>query len=147
MTRSLRVGVVAIGRNEGARLVRCLDSVCDGQRPVVYVDSGSTDGSVAAAEARGALVVALDMAQPFSAARARNAGWRTLLAAHPNLDAVQFVDGDCEVVAGWLDAGAAVPAADVWPPEGAGWRFDAEASSVWIRVPASPDAVVIEVLP
>ena len=135
MTRALRVGVVAIGRNEGARLVRCLDSVCDGQRPVVYVDSGSTDGSVAAAEARGALVVALDMAQPFSAARARNAGWRTLLAAHPNLDAVQFVDGDCEVVAGWLDAGAAVLAEDASVVAVMGYRRERHPeASVYNRV-------------
>ena len=48
----LSVGVVLIGRNEGARLVRCLESVCDGQRPVVYVDSGSTDQSVAEAQQR-----------------------------------------------------------------------------------------------
>ena len=104
---ALRLGVVLIGRNEGARLVRCLESVCDGARPVVYVDSGSTDQSVAEAEKRGAQVVALDMTQPFSAARARNAGWRALLAAHPRLHAVQFIDGDCEVVPGWLEASAA----------------------------------------
>jgi GT2 family glycosyltransferase len=108
----LRVGVVLIGRNEGARLVRCLESVCHAERPVVYVDSGSTDSSVAEARQRGALVVALDMSRPFSAARARNEGWRALLAAHPGLDAVQFIDGDCEVVPGWLEAGAAALASD-----------------------------------
>ncbi|MCA9576274.1 MAG: glycosyltransferase family 2 protein [Myxococcales bacterium] len=110
--RVARVGVVLIGRNEGARLVRSLESVCDGRRPVIYVDSGSTDDSVAEAQARGALVVALDMSRPFSAARARNAGWRALLAAHPDLDAVQFVDGDCEVAEDWLTSGAAALAED-----------------------------------
>ncbi|MGF1469603.1 MAG: glycosyltransferase [Sandaracinaceae bacterium] len=101
-----RVGVVLIGRNEGERLVRCLDSVCDGRRPVVYVDSGSSDGSVGEARRRGATVVDLDMSIPFSAARARNEGWRRLLADHPDAAYVQFVDGDCEVVEGWIEAAA-----------------------------------------
>ena len=43
------VGVVVIGRNEGERLRRCLESVRDAARAIVYVDSGSTDGSVALA--------------------------------------------------------------------------------------------------
>ena len=100
-----RLGAVIIGRNEGARLVACLASFPDWVRPLVYVDSGSTDGSVAAARAAGAEVVALDMAQPFTAARARNAGFQRLRElASP--DFVQFVDGDCRVQPGWLDAAA-----------------------------------------
>ena len=68
------VDAIAIGRNEGERLVRCLDSLAAaGFRHVVYVDSGSTDGSIVAARARGAIVVQLDVTQPFTAARARNA--------------------------------------------------------------------------
>ena len=47
------VGVVAIGRNEDQRLVRCLDSLPETIRKAVYVDSGSTDDSVANARARG----------------------------------------------------------------------------------------------
>lgn len=97
-----RAGVVLIGRNEGQRLVRCLDSVCEDERPVVYVDSGSTDASCEEARKRGALVVDLDMSIPFSAARARNEGWRHLLEVHPELDYVQFVDGDCEVDGAWI---------------------------------------------
>jgi glycosyltransferase involved in cell wall biosynthesis len=69
---------------------------------VVYVDSGSTDGSVALAEGLGVLVVELDRATPFTAARARNAGLARLRQAVPDLELVQFVDGDCEVVDGWL---------------------------------------------
>jgi hypothetical protein len=53
------LGAVVIGRNEGARLVACLESLSGAVRPLVYVDSGSTDGSVAAARAAGALVVAV----------------------------------------------------------------------------------------
>ncbi|MCO5165864.1 MAG: glycosyltransferase family 2 protein [Planctomycetes bacterium] len=106
------LGVVVIGRNEGARLVRCLESVAGGGRPVVYVDSGSTDGSPSAARRLGAEVVALDMSLPFTAARARNAGLHRLLERRPDLALVQLVDGDCEVQPGWLEAGAWAMAAD-----------------------------------
>jgi len=98
-----RFGVVAIGRNEGERLRRCLASVVAGAARVVYVDSGSTDGSVELARGFGAEVVALDMSRPFTAARARNQGWRRVLELEPALDYIQFVDGDCEVIAGWLE--------------------------------------------
>lgn len=97
------VDAVVIGRNEGARLAICLDSLAGQVRRLVYVDSGSTDGSAALAAARGAEVVALDMTQPFTAARARNAG----LARLAELGApefVQLVDGDCEVRRGWIAA-------------------------------------------
>lgn len=93
------IGVVAIGRNEGARLERCLDALPAGLGAVVYVDSGSTDGSVEMARGRGAQVVLLDTAQPFTAARARNAGLKAL----PELSFVQFLDGDCEIQSGWLE--------------------------------------------
>lgn len=98
------VGVIAIGRNEGERLRRCLASVAGGGFPVVSVDSGSTDGSVALAGSMGAEVVELDMSLPFSAARARNAGFDRLMRAAPEVKFVQFVDGDCEVVEGWIAA-------------------------------------------
>ena len=96
-----QLGVVAIGRNEGERLRRCLLSVLPSAAAVVYVDSGSTDGSAQMARDLGATVVDLDMSLPFTAARARNEGFRRLRRAAA-LDYVQFVDGDCEVVQGWL---------------------------------------------
>ena len=99
------VGVIAIGRNEGERLRRCLASVLGRGWPVVYVDSDSTDGSADLARSTGADVVALDMSLPFSAARARNAGFERLLRIAPGVKFVQFVDGDCEVVDGWIDRG------------------------------------------
>lgn len=104
------VDAVVIGRNEGARLVACLDSLAGRVRRVVYVDSGSTDGSVAAAQAAGAQVVALDMGRPFTAARARNAGLAALAGDAPDL--VQFVDGDCIVDPGWIPAATAFLAAN-----------------------------------
>jgi GT2 family glycosyltransferase len=96
------IGIVAIGRNEGERLRRCLTSLKSESRNIVYVDSGSTDGSVGAAKAIGACVVALDMSRPFTAARARNEGFAALRAAFPHVSYVQFVDGDCILVRGWL---------------------------------------------
>ncbi|SDF31155.1 glycosyltransferase [Limimaricola pyoseonensis] len=114
-----RIGVVAIGRNEGRRLARCLASL-RGAR-VVYVDSGSTDDSLAVARAAGVEVVQLDMAAPFTAARARNAGFAALMAGDPP-DCVQFVDGDCAVEPGWLEAAAAALAADPGLGIVTGWR-------------------------
>ncbi|UZQ53501.1 glycosyltransferase [Trichothermofontia sichuanensis B231] len=97
------VGLVAIGRNEGERLRRCLQSAVDRVATIVYVDSGSTDNSVALARGLGVAVVELDLSTPFTAARARNAGLAELLALNPQLEFVQFVDGDCELVPGWLE--------------------------------------------
>jgi glycosyltransferase involved in cell wall biosynthesis len=101
-----RAGVVLIGRNEGERLVRALRSVSDGSRPLVYVDSGSTDGSCERATELGAAVVDLDMSEPFTAARARNAGYERLRHDHPDVKYVQFVDGDCEVDPNWIETAA-----------------------------------------
>ena len=97
------VGVVVIGRNEGERLTNCLQSVRRLCCPVVYVDSGSSDGSVEAARALGSTVVEIGARLPFTAARARNAGFERLLEASPALKYVYFVDGDCEVYEGWID--------------------------------------------
>jgi glycosyltransferase involved in cell wall biosynthesis len=99
------VGVVAIGRNEGERLRRCLDSLAGLGATVVYVDSDSTDDSIAQARARSVEVVELDMSMPFTAARARNAGFEWLLQIDSDVRFVQFLDGDCEVADGWLERG------------------------------------------
>lgn len=106
-THSSTIGLVVIGRNEGERLRICLTSAVGSGRLVIYVDSGSTDGSVTLALAMGAEVVNLDLAQPFTAARARNEGWRRLLAVAPEMHYVQFIDGDCELTPGWVAAGRA----------------------------------------
>jgi GT2 family glycosyltransferase len=99
-----RLGVVVIGRNEGERLRRCLRSILD-EVPasrVVYVDSGSTDDSVAAARSLGVEAHELDPSRPFSAARARNEGFERVVANGETVELVQFVDGDCEVLPGWF---------------------------------------------
>lgn len=103
------VGVIVIGRNEGERLKACLRSLPAGSA-VVYVDSGSSDGSVAFARGLGFTVVELSTERGFTAARARNAGLEAL-AARP-LDFVQMVDGDCEVDPGWIATARAALAAE-----------------------------------
>jgi GT2 family glycosyltransferase len=96
-----RIHAVIIGRNEGDRLLACLDALAGVDGRVIYVDSGSTDGSIKAATERGAEVVALDMSQPFTAARARNAGLDRL-ADEPGDDLVQTIDGDCALRDDWI---------------------------------------------
>lgn len=98
-------GIVVIGRNEGERLKRCLASLPSDAR-IIYVDSGSTDGSREWAERLGAELVSLDLTSSFTAARARNAGFRRLLELQPEIQFVQFIDGDCELSPGWPDLAA-----------------------------------------
>jgi glycosyltransferase involved in cell wall biosynthesis len=97
------IGIVVIGRNEGNRLKKCLLSVIGEAEIVVYVDSGSTDNSVALAKSLDVHVVELDLSIPFTAARARNKGFEYLLQVKPEVEFVQFVDGDCRIVDGWLE--------------------------------------------
>ncbi len=145
------LGIVLIGRNEGARLAQALEALRaagalrEGGPPVVYVDSGSQDDSVAVARAAGAHVEVLRGDRPFSAARARNAGFEALMARAP-CDLVQFLDGDCQLVPGWLEAGAAALRARPELGLVTGWRaeiapeqslYNALAHAEWRR-PAGP---------
>ncbi|KPA21250.1 Glycosyl transferase family 2 [Shimia sp. SK013] len=98
---------IVIGRNEGARLVACLKSLTDQDVEIVYVDSGSWDNSVGEARKAGALVVELERDAPFTAARARQAGFDALAQTGDLPEFVMFVDGDCVVVPGWIAAGEA----------------------------------------
>ncbi len=86
------LSIVVIGRNEGKRLAKCLESI--GQvreiviREIIYVDSGSTDGSPELASQYGAVVIFVHTERP-TAAMGRNAGWR-----RAECDLVLFLDGD-----------------------------------------------------
>jgi glycosyltransferase involved in cell wall biosynthesis len=116
-----QIGLVAIGRNEGKRLHQCLLSVKGKVSLIVYVDSGSTDGSVELARSLGVAVVELDLSIPFTAARARNAGFFELL-QHAEVEYVQFIDGDCEMVSGWIEAAAETLSANPDLVAVCGWR-------------------------
>tara|TARA_R110002094_G_scaffold71631_1_gene80208 strand:+ start:2713 stop:3738 length:1026 start_codon:yes stop_codon:yes gene_type:complete len=110
--RTPLIGCVIIGRNEGRRLetsLRSLTACCDDS---IYVDSGSTDGSPELAESLGYEVHRLNPSLPFTAARARNAGAELLTERQPDLEMLQFVDGDCEIDAHWLRVGSAALAGD-----------------------------------
>ncbi len=123
MTAATTVAAVAIGRNEGGRLRDCLLSLKAQADRVVYVDSGSSDGSPALARALGVEVVELDRAMPFSAARGRNAGVEAL--RRDGLpDLVQFVDGDCVLEPGWIEAGVQALADDPNLALVTGWRTE-----------------------
>lgn len=98
-----QIGIVVIGRNEGERLKKSLNSVINENDCLVYVDSGSTDGSVSFARNLGVEVIELDPSISFSAARAYNTGLEHLLTLKPSLKFVQFLDGDAILVDGWLE--------------------------------------------
>lgn len=98
------IGIVVIGRNEGQRLLLSLQSMQKYGFPLVYVDSGSSDNSIIIAKPLVDDVLELDPARPFSAARARNEGFERLTALFPEVQFIQFVDGDCVLFDGWLEA-------------------------------------------
>lgn len=102
-----RVGVVAIGRNEGERLSECLQSAAGEEFCLIYVDSGSADNSLALARAQDARVVQLDITSGFSAAKARNAGAREIEQCKISSEFFQFVDGDCVLDPNWIESGTA----------------------------------------
>lgn len=104
LDRTAMIGIVVIGRNEGQRLLLSLQSMQKSNCPVVYVDSGSTDGSIAIAKPLVDSVLELDSSSPFSAARARNEGFERLMELFPTVQFIQFVDGDCVLYDGWLEA-------------------------------------------
>jgi cellulose synthase/poly-beta-1,6-N-acetylglucosamine synthase-like glycosyltransferase len=93
---TLTVSVVVIGRNEGERLTKCIESVQSADwtgrsYELIYVDSDSKDGSLQNAEQLGAIAIKLDDPSP-SAGKARNLGWRMAKAPF-----VLFLDGDTQL--------------------------------------------------
>lgn len=96
------VALVVIGRNEAKNLEISLPAVRGIFKRIIYVDSGSTDNSLEIARKYNIEVIELDPVIPFTAARARNAGFK-LLREGPDIDYLQFIDGDCELVPEYLD--------------------------------------------
>ena len=101
------IAVVAIGRNEGRRMLRCLEAALRQAVHVIYIDSGSTDGSLERARELGAIAVPLDAGSPFTAARARNLGLAYVREHLPHVQLIQFLDADCEMFPRWLNTAAA----------------------------------------
>jgi GT2 family glycosyltransferase len=99
-----RIAAVVIGRNEGPQLAAALGSVQAARLPLVYVDSGSTDGSPTLATKLGVPVIELDPVRPFSAARGRNEGVAEVVRRWPDVEYVLFLDGDCVLDPGFPTA-------------------------------------------
>jgi GT2 family glycosyltransferase len=102
-----QLAIIVISRNGGERLVRSLGAAL--REPAacrIYVDSGSNDRSAERARALDASLVveALDASAPFTAARGRNRGFELARERIPTLAYVQFVDGDCVLTPGWVEA-------------------------------------------
>src|SRR4249919_255123 len=97
MSEAQDVVAIVIGRNEGKRLASSLASVRAAGLSLVYVDSGSGDGSPALARELGIPTLELNRERPFSAARARNEGLAEASRRWPNSRYVLFLDGDCEL--------------------------------------------------
>ncbi len=101
---SERVVAVVIGRNESKTLPLSIGSIQACGLPVVYADSGSSDGSPEVARRIGAAVVELSRERPFSAARGRNEGLDLAVEHWPSAEFVMFLDGDCVLDPGFPDA-------------------------------------------
>lgn len=96
------VSVVIIGLNVEQYLSNCIRAVMNSDYPkdkmeVIYVDSGSSDNSVAIARSvKNVKIIELNASKP-SAAMGRNAGFR--IASH---NIIQFVDADSYLNRDWL---------------------------------------------
>ena len=97
------VSVVVIGRNEARHLDACLRAILDNGYPrealeLIYVDSASTDDSVAIAKRHADEVVVAELPGPLPGL-ARNLGWR-----RTRYDLIHFVDGDTVLESGWIES-------------------------------------------
>lgn len=106
-TRRPAVSFVVIGLDEAAHLERSLVSLLNQGIPrdemeVIYVDSGSVDGSMGIARRLGVDQVASIPRSEATAGKARNRGAQ-LARGH----FIQFVDGDTTLEPGWVRSGIA----------------------------------------
>lgn len=110
------VDVVVIARNEATRIAACIESVLAATTArfqdacVVVVDSNSEDGTATIA-ARYPVKVYRYRARRMTAAAGRWIGFKQTDARY-----VLFIDGDCQLVPGWLEL--AVDKMDETPPAG-----------------------------
>ncbi len=100
-----KLGIIFIGRNEGERILKAVESFPASSASVIYVDSGSTDGSVDLIISKGINVHSLSPEKPFTAARGRKEGAEIMLKEYPDVRWIQFIDGDCALDPLWCDIG------------------------------------------
>lgn len=121
------VGIVIPSRNSGASIARCLQSVLetipDGARDVIVVDSGSTDDTPDLVRMAG---VRLETIRPGYVSRSRNIG-----AALVRSDLLAFVDSDCVLLPGWYEAVMECLAHD--NVAAAGCRYELRDRPTWVE--------------
>jgi len=103
--------IVVIGFNESGRLRESLDSAlavrdAGHAAEVLFVDGGSSDGSVEIAESC-AVDEIIGSSERRSAAANRNVGWR-----HTRSDLIQFLDADMDLDLNWIASASKVLAAN-----------------------------------
>lgn len=95
------ISVIVIGRNEGARIDRCMRSIKEAlhvlRHEIIYVDSRSADDSIARAKAHGARCYLLEDAQT-TAGLGRYVG-----AKEARGEYLLFLDGDMELQRGFCE--------------------------------------------
>lgn len=96
------VSVVIIGRNEGDRLIRCVQAVQNLEYPsekmeIIYVDSRSSDGSAARVRNLGVEKVYILEQEKTCAAMGRNLGLK-----HSKGEFILFLDGDTQISSDFL---------------------------------------------
>ena len=94
------IGFIIIGKNEGQKLVRCINSIVKtveenniGDYDIIYVDSKSTDNSIELVKGLNEKVKIFRVTGKASPAIGRNIG-----ASESDADIYCFIDGDMEIV-------------------------------------------------
>ena len=98
------IGFIIIGKNEGHKLVRCINSIKKtieenniGDYEIIYVDSNSTDNSIELVKEIAGNIKIFEITGKASPAIGRNIG-----AAESKADHYCFIDGDMELVPDFL---------------------------------------------
>jgi len=93
--------IVVIARNEAATITACLESVqrafADASHEIIFVDSGSTDDTLALARRFPIRIVEVPSTWPKRPAVGRHIGWTLCRGTW-----VLFLDGDCTFEAAWI---------------------------------------------
>jgi len=95
------ISVVIIGLNISEKVVNCIKSVKESKYPnleIIYVDGGSSDGSVEKVKKLGYVKVIESNHENQTGGRQRNIGWRS-----SKSDLIQFLDGDVLMDPNWIN--------------------------------------------